>query len=220
MPDEYLVTGLTGNDDDAREPPVDWEVPEIAAIAILVAVGLLVLGGLATGIAASAGAPAAFGPGAEAVATGSAIQVGAVWAEPMLAIVLLGVLGVCWWHVDAWSGAVSDADRAEAAGHILRGRKIARWVSVALVLTLAGSVALFAGLLLTNSHSGNVPSLIWSRDIYEAASVLAVATIVLGGMWATTRLGPRFDGEPPRWPSEPLGGSAVMGQPECPRTCA
>ncbi|MDA8314648.1 MAG: hypothetical protein M0010_05670 [Actinomycetota bacterium] len=108
---------------------------------------------------------------------------------------LLGVLGVCWWQVDAWSGALSDADPKEVTGHIRRGRQIARWVSVALVLTLAGSVALFVGLLLTNSHSGSVPSLIWSRDIYEAASVLAVATIVIGGIWAGTRLGPRFDGE-------------------------
>jgi hypothetical protein len=173
---------------------VDWEVLEVAAVVILVAVGLLVLGGLATGIAAAAGAPEAFGPGAGAVTAGPSIQLGAVWAEPLLAIVLFGVLGACWWHVDAWSGAVSDADPKEVTGHIRRGRQIARWVSVALVLTLAGSVALFAGLLLTNSHSDNVSSLIWSRDIYEAASVLAVATIVIGGIWAATRLRRRPDG--------------------------
>ena len=198
MPDEQLVTGLAGNDDDAREPRVDWEVPEMAAVVVLVAVGLLVLGGLATGIAAAAGAPEAVGPGAGTVAAGSSIQLGAVWAEPLLAIVLLGVLGVCWWQVDAWSAAPNDSDPPEVAGHIRRGRQIALWVNAALILTLAGSVALFAGLLLTNSHPGNLPSLVWSRDIYEAASVLAVATIAFGGIWAGTRLKPRADaGTPP-----------------------
>lgn len=166
----------------------------MAAVAVLVAVGLLVMGGLATGIAAAAGAREAFGPGAGAATAGSSIQLGAVWAEPLLAIVLLGVLGVCWWQVDAWSGALNDTDPAEVAGHIRRGRQIALWVNAALVLTFAGSAADFAGLLLTNSHPGNLTSLIWSRDIYEAASVLAVAVIVYGGIWAGRRLRPKSDG--------------------------
>lgn len=197
MPDERLVAGPGGDDDDAREPRVEWEVPEVAALVILVAVGLLVLGGLATGIAAAAGAPEAFGPGAGAATAGSSIQLGAVWAGPLLAIVLLGVLGVCWWQVDAWSGALSETDPAQVAGHVRRGQQIALWVNGALVLTLAGSIALFAGLLLTNSRPGNLPSPIWSRDIYEAASVLAVAVIVSGGIWAGTRLRPRSDGGTP-----------------------
>lgn len=197
MPDEERIAGLAGDDDDARQPRVDWEVPEVAATVILVAVGLLVMGGLATGIAAAAGAPDAFGPGGRALTAGSSIQLGAVWAEPLLAIVLLGVLGVCWWHVDAWSGALNDIEPAEVAAHIRRGQQIALWVNAALVLTLVGSVAIFAGLLLTNSQPGNLPSLIWSRDIYEAASVLAVAAIVSGGVWAGMRLRPRSDGESP-----------------------
>lgn len=193
-----MFTSPAGDDGDVPELRVDWEVPEVAAVVILVAVGLLILGGLVTGIAAVAGAPKSFGPGSGVLAAGSSIQLGAEWAEPLLAIVLLGVLCLCWWQVDTWSGALSDCDRAEVAGHIRRGQQIARWVNGVLVLTLAGSMALFAGILLTNSQSGNLSSLVWSRDIYEAASVLAIAAITSGGIWAGTRLRPRSDSETPR----------------------
>lgn len=185
------------DDDDAPAPRVEWEVPEVAAAAVVLAVGLLVLGGLVAGIAAAAGAPTTFGPGSGAVETGSSIQVGAAWAEPLLAIVLLGVLGVCWWWIDAWSEAPSDTGGDEAARHIGRARAISGWVNGALALTLAGSVALLAGLLLTNSQAGNQSSLVWSRDISQAASVLAVAVIVSGGTWAGMRLRTVSDeGEP------------------------
>ncbi len=141
-------------------------------------------------------------------------------AEPLLAIVLLGVLGVCWRQVDTWSGAPNDTDPAEVASHIRRVEQIARWVNAALVLTFLGSVALFAGLLLPNSHPGDLPSLIWSRDIYEAASVLAVAAIVSGGIWAATRLRPRSDGRTPPMADRLLGDAVVGRQSDCPRMCA
>lgn len=175
-------------DVDADEPRVDWEVPEVAAAAVVVAVGLLVLGGLATGIAAAAGAPGLLGPGSGAAVAGTSIQDGAEWAGPLLAMVLLGVVGLCWWQVDRWSGAPDDVDAAEVAGHVLRSQRIARWATGALVLTLAGSIAHFAGYLLANTTVGNHSSFVWSHDIYEAASVLAVAVVASGGIWAAMRL--------------------------------
>jgi len=179
MPDEELVVGAEEDDGDVREPRVDWDVPEVGAAVILVAVGLLVLGGLATGIAAASGGTQPLGTGVE----GSFIQLGALWAEPLLAIVLLGVLGLSWWRVDVWSGAPSETALAEVRGHIRRGQHIALWVNGALVLTLAGSMSTFAGLILTDSQTRNLSSLIWSRDIYQAAGVVAVAVILSGGMW-------------------------------------
>lgn len=174
------------SDDDVFEPRVDWEVPEVAAVVILTAVGILILGGLATGIAAAAGSQVALGPGAGDVLAGASIQVGAEWAEPVLAIVLLGVLGLCWWHVSAYSGA-SDHAPSQVASHIRRARQIARWVNGTLLLTLAGSIALVVGEVLTYSQSHR-SSLIWSHYIYEGASALAVAAITAGGLWASTRL--------------------------------
>jgi hypothetical protein len=174
------------SDHDVFERKVDWEVPEIAAIVILTAVGILILGGLATGIAAAAGSQGAFGPGAGDVLAGASIQVGAEWAEPVLAIVLLGVLGLCWWHVSAWSG-VPDHAPSQVASRIRRARQIARWANGTLLLTLAGSIALLVGEVLTYSQSHR-SSLIWSHYIYEGASTLAVAVITTGGLWASTRL--------------------------------
>ena len=166
----------------------------MAAVVILVAVGLLVLGGLATGVAAAVGAPGSFGPGAGLTIAGSSIETGAEWADPLLAIVLLGVLGLCWWQVDGWSEATDDIDLSEVTGHIRRGRRIAWWVQGALIVTLAGSTALFAGLLLINSSQGNQSALVWSRDIYGAASVLAVAVIAFGGVWAGAQVKVAADG--------------------------
>lgn len=188
MPDESSLLVPENDGGGAGEPPVDWEVPEVAAVAVLVAVGLLVLGGLATGIAAASGASGSIPPGAGVVVAGSSIQTGAAWAEPLLAILLLGVLGLCWWQVDGWSDASEDTESSEVAGHLRRGRQIAVWVQGALILTLAGSASLFAGMLLVNSYGGNRSSLIWSRDLYQAASLLAVAALVSGGLWIGTRL--------------------------------
>lgn len=176
-----------------RRRPADWAVPEIAAVVVLLAVGLLVLGGLASGVAAAWGSSGAFGPGAGEVLAGSSIEIGAEWADPVLAMVLLGVLCLCWWQVDGWSSASDHGDPVDMADHIVRSREIAGWVSRTLVLTLAGSVALFVGVVLANSRAGSASSLIWSRDIYEAASVLAVTTIASGGIWASGRLRTRSD---------------------------
>lgn len=54
--------GPQGDDGDAPELRVLRKVPEVAAVVILTGLGLLVLGGLATGIAAAAEAAKSFGP--------------------------------------------------------------------------------------------------------------------------------------------------------------
>jgi hypothetical protein len=181
------MAGVTAEtDDDVVEPQVDWEVPEVVEVVILIAVGILILGGLATGIAAAVGSPGAFGPGAGDALAGASIQAGAEWAQPVLGIVLLGVLGMCWWQVSAWSHVLDHAP-SQLASHIRRARQIAKWVNGTLLLTLAGSIALLAGEVLTYSQSHR-SSLIWSHYIYEGASVLAVAAITAGGLWASTRL--------------------------------
>lgn len=178
------IRRLEGDDEpDAR---VDWEVPEVGGVVIVAAVGLLVLGGLVTGIAAAAGAPTTFGPGSGNVELGSSVQSGAAWADPVLAMVLLGVLGACWWWAGTWSNAPGEPgarERDVAEVHVERARMLARSAVAALVVTLAGSLALLVGLLLSNSQAGNQSSLVWSGDIAQVASVLAVAATVAGGTW-------------------------------------
>jgi hypothetical protein len=55
-----LVVTVPGIDDeapavDAHEPSLPWEAPEIAGLAIVVSIALLVLGGLSTGVAEATG---------------------------------------------------------------------------------------------------------------------------------------------------------------------
>ncbi len=50
MSDQFLDSGVPTHDEMSK-PRLLWEVPEIAGVSILAAVGSLVLGGLATGVA-------------------------------------------------------------------------------------------------------------------------------------------------------------------------
>lgn len=182
-----------GYEEEGGEPRVPWEVPEVAAVVVLVAVGLLILGGLGTGIAATIGSTVPIGAGAGTEVTGESIAFGTTWAGPLLAMVLLAVLGLCWWQVHGWAEVSAEVEHHEASTHVLRGQRLAWWAKGALVLTLAGSFASLAGTMLTNSAAVAEPALIWSRDIYDVASVLAVAVIASGGVWIGTRLHPATD---------------------------
>jgi hypothetical protein len=93
MTDQMDPAGVTG-DGGESETILAWEVPEIAAIVVLVAFAVLVVGGLVAGIVASTGANGAFP--ATRQFTGQAITYGATWAEPLLAIALLAVVALCW----------------------------------------------------------------------------------------------------------------------------
>jgi hypothetical protein len=126
----------------------------------------------------------------------TAIQAGAEWADPLLAAILLGVLGVCWWHSQAWDQATEagegEARSLAAARHVDRARLIGAWTQAALVVTVLGAVSLLLGVLVENSNQPNLPSIVWSRDAYVAASSLAVVAISVAGIWAGRRLRDRF----------------------------
>jgi hypothetical protein len=91
---------------------------------------------------------------------------------------VLGVLGLCWWQVDAWlevtetPGTDSD-DELEARGHLHRAHLIARWATLTLVVTAAGSIAGFAAEVGTNAGQR-----FWTIDIYGGASLLAVLVLL------------------------------------------
>jgi len=163
-----------------------WEVPELAAVAVLVAVGVLMVGGLAAGIVASTTSYG--GIPSSGMVAGNAISFGATWAGPLLAIALLGVVGLCWWQVEAWgdAGEPDDAhDRAvEVAGHVRRARQISRWTLAALLLTCVGTAALVVGsVLLSTGGGGTAGPVAWSRTIVEVANLLAVLAVAGVGAW-------------------------------------
>jgi hypothetical protein len=180
MSNKSLPHEITDNDDAEGNFRAGWEVPEVAAVAVVIAVGLLVVGGVVTGIVDTV---SVHSRGAETQMAGLGILEGAMWAQPALAAILLGVLGACWWRIQAWSltgGARHEEEPSRASEHIGRERQIARWVLWALGLTAVGSVALFAGELMDTK---GMPAPLWTTDVSVGASSLAVIAIAVAGMW-------------------------------------
>jgi len=172
-----------------HERRLAFEVPEAAAVAILVAFFAIVVGGLAAGIIAST-APQV--PLDQLQNAWNAITFGASWAEPLLAVALLGAVGLCWWQTQGWS-EVLEADTEtgdevlEAVGHLRRARQIALWGLGGLVVTEIGAVVGFVAIVALNvsAHSGR---LVWARVIGSGADLVAVVVISAGGFVVVTRL--------------------------------
>lgn len=185
------------DDDFPSKSPLAWEVPEIFGAGVLASVSVLAVGGLATGIARAVTESATnFPPGLGSQEVWNAIEFGSEWAGPLLAIVVLGVLGLCWWQVDAWlevteSPGNDDDDESEARGHMHRARLIARWAIVALAVTAAGAIAGFVAEVGANSGQS-----LWTIDIYGGGSMLAVL-VLLGAAVLVNRKMQHPDGSVP-----------------------
>jgi hypothetical protein len=188
------------DDIDQSRERLAWEIPETAAVAVLVAVGALIVGGFVAGIMASTstdvGTPARF-------ATGNAIGFGAFWAGPPVAIALLGVVGLSWWQAETWSAASEPDDErdqgAEAAGHMRRAHRISQWSQVALLLICAGAVALVVSSTLLSTGGVNSNSVDWARVVVEAANLLAILVVAGAGIWIARKVA--LDQEPSNWGS-------------------
>jgi hypothetical protein len=167
--------------DDEGGPGLKWEVPEIAAVAVLVAFAIVVAGGLVAGvIVASTSEDGAFSPAG--LATGDALIDGTTWAGPLLAFALLAVAGVSWWQINRWN-ELSREDRPnrddyEVQSHLERGRRIGLAAQLALALTVAGSAAALIGTVLF-SFGGGAQS--WVRYVVSGANLIAVAVVAAGG---------------------------------------
>ena len=162
------------------------------AAAVLGGVGILAVGGLAVGMARIAVVSAPLGEGQY---IWSAIDIGAEWANFLVAVIVLGVLGLCWWQLHAWAEVVDDPEEAsqlpDALGHIRRARRLTRWAEVALGLTLLGSVAGFAATVGTGGTTE-----LWVFDLVAGAQMLAVIVIFVAGIVVGRQL-ERGDGLPP-----------------------
>lgn len=155
---------------------------------VLIGVALLAIGGLAAGIARSTAAPTAVPPGFDRQFLGSSIQLGSGWASFVLAVLLLGVMGVCWWNLREWEleadETESPEDTAESDGHLRRGCGIVTATELALVVIGAGAIAAFVGTLL-EIQSGVA---VWSVDFVAGAGTLAVLVVATTGVLLGRRL--------------------------------
>lgn len=192
---EHTISDASGIDALNGSSPA-WEAPEIAAAAILVAFVSVVIGSLATAIDVSLSTQEAIIEPTTNI--WNAIQFGTTWAEPLLAIILLGVVGLCWWQVEAWSEEIgAEAEGGpQALGHIRRARRISCWALGGLIITTVGAVAGIIALIGFNvsAHPGQVS---WSRVFGAGAGVIADVVVAVAGVLMLKQLmlpGPGDDG--------------------------
>jgi hypothetical protein len=175
-------------DDDPPEPPLAWELPEIAALAVLAVVGIVAAGGLAAGIGRAVAASDTGFPGSDSQVW-LAVQIGGQWASPLIAALLLGVFGLCWWQVQAWSEVTDapedDDDVADALGHMGRAHRITLAARIAIVVTAAASIAAFVGTLGIYQGAAG-PN--WTIDLVVGASTVAVLVLLAAALWVGRRL--------------------------------
>jgi hypothetical protein len=170
-------------------PRPQWEVPELVGAAVLLVVAVLALGGLAVGIAASLKnqLPDNISP------IWTNLAFGARWANPLVALAVLGVLGVCWWQLQAWAEVIEapdeedENDRMEALGHMVRARMGVITSLGALGVTALGSVAGFVGLV----GQAEVSQL-WREYVFGGTETLAVLVVFAIGMMIERGLRARY----------------------------
>ena len=171
---------------EGRGPGLAWEVPEVLAAVVLLAVAVLAAGGLAAGISLSVSVQSAL----PSPSVWSAVQFGSQWADPLVALVLLGVLGVCWWQLQAWAEVVeedADGDRSEALGHMRRARLTVWWAVGAFGVTAVGSIAEFASTI----GQGDA-GVTWPFDINGGAGMSAVLLVAGTGALVGRHLNRRY----------------------------
>ena len=164
--------------DDER---VQWEVLEIIAVIVLVAIGILVVGGLLGALifANSDEIPGGF----TTQATWNAVSRGAAWSGPLTSMILLGLMGVAWFQARPWAvHASAHSDRATVSAHLHRAVRIAGWTLAGLVLSFFGAVASLVSVIGFN-WSNNSASFVASLAIPLGASALAVLLLAGAGTW-------------------------------------
>lgn len=180
------------SEDDLGPPGPAWEFPEIGIVVVLVGVGLLALGGMATGIARGFAVPSPYPPGLSRQFVGASIQLGAVWATFLPAALLLGLMGVCWWNLNEWEPDADEVespdDMVEAEGHLRRGRGIVIATQIALVLTSTAAIAGLVGAILEYQSA----SQLWPSYFYTGAQTLAVLLVATTGVLLGRRLVSRY----------------------------
>jgi hypothetical protein len=161
----------TGEEEQPR-PRLAWEVIEIVGACVLVTIAILAAGAVAAGIGQSVDTSPFL-----TTTVWDAIEVSSLWASPVVALLLLGVLGLCWWQLEAWSEVMDGPDEEDVAdglGHTRRARMMAVWTVVALILTGVGSVAGFAARLGSDIGGDTV----WTIDVAAGASMIAVLVVL------------------------------------------
>jgi hypothetical protein len=174
--------------DDEEDEPEDrpkWDLPDIAAVAILLAFYVVVLGGLVAGILYTSNFDQSQIPDSN-LTIGTAIQSGSGWASPIMAVVLLSVIAVCWWQsrpqqIEELESEEFEGDEPQLASfddaRAIRSRVIIYFVQVGFLLVTAGAIASLVGqILLVSGISGQ------TKAYFVTPGANCVAVIVIAGV--------------------------------------
>jgi hypothetical protein len=116
------------------------------------------------------------------------MQLAASRAIVTIADVLLGVLGVWWWHLGRWESLDNQApphDDGVALRHVARDRAMVIWVEAAFGFTAVAAVAHFVGSVLLGISPGPWA---WSQDFIVGANMVAVLGMAGTGVVLARRL--------------------------------
>ena len=195
--DHEIPTGAVDGDDDLDEsqgvrPRYRWELPEVLAGALLIAVAVLFVTGLVGGIVI------AFGPGDGGVVPREAILLATAWATFAM-LLLLGVLGLVSWQTSGWSEVVdswpeegSDSsdteDLDESLHHLRRAHALASWAGVMSAIVGLTSLARFATIGLNLTQNSPIGPGSWGSYVVEAGEDLATLLLAATAVFAVVQL--------------------------------
>lgn len=177
----------------------EWELPEVLAAVIMVALVIVSLTALVAGIVVAASTSTSGLSSAEAV--GEAMQSATGWANPAYAFVLVAGVALVWWQARIWSGEIdlavaTDAEDADpdvadspvlvaAFDHLLRAKSLATWALPLLLVVLTASAAsVVASFLVFRGNLGGSGGEVWSNHVETIGFAAATWVLVLAGLVA------------------------------------
>jgi hypothetical protein len=164
-----------------------WELAEVAAVAVLAGLGLIVVGAVLQAL----GQPgASWGSSAFLRLAGS-------WSGVLFGVVMLAVVGLGWWQVSRWTGeddgpgAVDDGvPGTEQAAHLRRARTVCRLAEAGLVVNVAGAVMVLVGTVARSGAGSGFPHGVpvpWGPEADAVASLAGAAVVGAAGLWMAQR---------------------------------
>jgi hypothetical protein len=156
----------------AHDRDAGWELPELAPVALIVCVGLIVIGSAAESVMLLVGEPGSSSGLGWNLFTSSLRSIG-----PSTALMLLIATALLWWQYGYWS-TMADSEVADDVidVHVARLRTIAKWNLVSFIITMVVMIVLIVGSFLQNTYPG-VALQEWAVSVETICA--SVGTLVL-----------------------------------------
>ena len=174
-----------------------WEIAEMVGAGLLGAAGTIAVLSIVSGVAyAFTNTTQPTSPFGNAVQVGPTIaevtQRSTLWATPVMALLVIGAIGVAWWQVESWSSFVAEDEEAtddemtSAFRHLLRAKVLVTSALAAAAVVAAAVVALVVSTIVV--FLGGPGNIVVSEDLSVIGQGLGTLAVVGVGAFAWTRL--------------------------------